>query len=317
MDPEDEIDAGFESAFAEAMGLPVDDLQVTAEPELTGEELVAQEPTTDPAEGAPVVTAETPAEEAPEPTVEPEPVAAEPAPQVTQPPLDPKFLAQAIAEAQAQKTADEQQAAADAKAKADAEKVFTADDFISEDERKQLDLLNSEWSEVAGPVQTLIKASVQAALQNQRRDILGEVNTRMAPIQQITAKSQEAVFDAAVSAAHPDWRELAPVLTGWIEDQPHKLAVQYMADFNSGDVAKSVKLLTAYKQAIGSTGAAPAQPASSAAPGTPPVVKPAPVSKAALAATAAVPAAQRSTPVNSADPNDFEAGFAEAMAATR
>lgn len=316
MDPEDEIDAGFETAFAEAMGLPVDDLQTPPEPELTGTEL--EEPVVAAVtEGEPVVeTVETPVvEPAAAPVVETAPV--EPVAAASQAPLDPKFIAQAVLEAQEQqRLAGVQQAAAD-KAKADAEKVFTADDFIDDEGRKALALLNSEWSEVAGPVQILIQASVQAALQNQRRDILGEVNTRMAPIQQITAQSQEAVFNATVSAVHPDWRELASLLPEWIEDQPMKQAKEYLKAFNSGDVAGSVQLLTAYKQAKGLTGAAPAQPASSAAPGTPPVVKPAPVSKAALAATAAVPAAQRSTPVNSADPNDFEAGFAEAMAATR
>lgn len=309
MSTENDTDADFESAFAEAMGLPVEELQ--AEPELTGEELVTEEPVVV-AAAEPVVTE--PVIEG-EPVVEPEPAAAAPVQDLA--PIDPKFLAQAIAEAQEQqRVAGEQQVIAD-KAKADAAKVYTPDDFIDAEQRKQLDLLNAEWSEVAGPVQILINASVQAALQNQRRDILGEVNKQMAPIQQVTAQSQETAHYAAISAAHPDWTEILGALSEWIAEQPMKLATNYLAAYEGGTTAEVVKLLTAYKQAIGSTGAAPAQPASSAAQVTPPVAKPAPISKAALAATAAVPAAQRSTPVNSADPNDFEAGFREAMSATR
>lgn len=173
-----------------------------------------------------------------------------------------------------------------------------------------MELLNREWTEVANPVQALIGAHVQAALAKQQQQILAQVQQQMAPIQQATAQSQEALYWNTIAAAHPDFREVAPALPAWIENQPFKVAQQYLAQYQSGNPADAVQLLNAYKQAMGSTGAAPAHPASSAVQAPP---QAAPVSKAALAATAAVPPAQRSKVVASRDPNDFEAAFNEAI----
>jgi hypothetical protein len=162
---------------------------------------------------------------------------------------------------------------------------------------------------VAAPVQALIDANVKAALANYKREILGQVNQQLAPIQQATAQSQDAVHWATISTAHPDYREVADALPGWIEKQPKMYQPALMQAYSGGSTADVVDLIATYKQAIGSTGAAPAQPASSAAQVTP---KAAPVSKAALAATAAPPVAQRSKMATTRDPNDFEGAFAEA-----
>lgn len=303
-----ETDTDFESAFAAAMGEPVTEAAevetleepVVDEPEDVVDEVVAEEGADDgePVEAEPEVVAEDPA---------PVEAAAPAAPQ----PLDPKFLAQAIAEEQENRRLAAETAATQQEQTKQQEKDFTAEDFLDENQKKAVELLNSEWSEVAGPVQALIAANVQAALANQKREILTQVQQQMAPIQQATVKSQEAMHWGSIAAAHPDYQTVAESLPEWIESQPFKVAQQYMAAYQGGSTAEVVALISAYKQAIGSTGAAPAHPASSAVQATPRV---APVSKAALAATAAPPRAQRSTVTTSRDPGDFESAFAEAVA---
>lgn len=299
-----ETDTDFESAFAAAMGEPVAE---AAEVETLEEQVAVDEPV-DVVED--VVAVEGAEDGEP---VEAEVVTEDPAPveAVAPQPLDPKFLAQAIAEEQ-----DNRRVAAEAAAKQQEQaqqqdKTFTAEDFLDDKQKAAVELLNSEWSEVAGPVQALIAANVQAALANQKREILTQVQQQMAPIQQATVKSQEAMHWGSIAAAHPDYQTVAESLPEWIESQPFKVAQQYMAAYQGGSTAEVVALISAYKQAIGSTGAAPAHPASSAVQATPRV---APVSKAALAATAAPPRAQRSTVTTSRDPGDFESAFAEAVA---
>lgn len=230
---------------------------------------------------------------------------------VAQQPLDPKFLAQAIAEEQESRRVAAEATAKQQEQQQQQDKTFTAEDFLDDKQKAAVELLNSEWSEVAGPVQALIAANVQAALANQKREILTQVQQQMAPIQQATVKSQEAMHWGSIAAAHPDYQTVANALPAWIESQPFKVAQKYMHAYQGGSTAEVVELITAYKQAIGSTGAAPAHPASSAVQATPRV---APVSKAALAATAAPPKAQRSTVTTSRDPGDFESAFAEAVA---
>ena len=294
----------FEAAFAEAMGEPV---QASTEVETPEPAAEPEQPAVVEEQEAPEVVAEAePQEPAAE---EPAPVAEAPAAQPAPAPVDPKYLAQAIAEAQElQRQAAEQATQQKAKAQQD-EKTYSVEDFLDENQKKAVDLLNSEWSEVAAPVQALIDANVKAALANYKREILGQVSQQLAPIQQVTAQSQEAAHWATIAAAHPDYQQVASELPGWIEKQPSLLRKPLEAAYAGGSAAEVVELISTYKQAIGSTGAAPAQPASSAAQVTP---KAAPVSKAALAATAAPPVAQRSKMATSKDPNDFEGAFAEA-----
>lgn len=301
-----ETDTDFESAFAAAMGEPVTEaaeVETLEEPVAVDEPVDVVEDVVDEEgaeDGEPVETE----------VVTEDPAQVEAVAPVAQQPLDPKFLAQAIAEEQ-----DNRRVAAEAAAKQQEQaqqqdKTFTAEDFLDENQKKAVELLNSEWSEVAGPVQALIAANVQAALANQKREILTQVQQQMAPIQQATAKSQEATHWATIATQHPDYQTVAGELPQWIEKQPSFIRAAYQRAFEQGSTAEVVELLSTYKQAIGSTGAAPAHPASSAVQATPRV---APVSKAALAATAAPPRAQRSTVVASRDPNDFESAFAEAV----
>lgn len=303
---ETNTDNDFEAAFAAAVGAEqpepvpsaeepvVEPAPVEASAEEAPVEAPAEAPAEQPAEQPAEVPVETPVEAAPAPAEQPS----------AQPVIDPKYLAMAIAEQQ--ELLRQQQAAPDEPE----QREPSYEDYLTPEQKAQVELLNREWTEVANPVQALIGAHVQAALARQQQQILAQVQQQMAPIQQATAQSQEALYWNTIAAAHPDFREVAPALPAWIENQPFKVAQQYLAQYQSGNPADAVALLAAYKQAMGSTGAAPALPASSAVQAPP---QAAPVSKAALAATAAVPPAQRSKVVASRDPNDFEAAFNEAI----
>ena len=288
----------FDAAFAEA----------------TGEQPVALEPVVEEPAAAPVEEpAAAPQEEVPaaaeEPTepVEPapaeEPAAAVEAAPAPQPVIDTNALAEALVQAQ-------QKAAQPAAEPPKEDKEPSYEDYLDDSAKNAIKLLNEEWGEVATAVQPLITAHVQAALAKQEKQFLALVQQRLAPVESVVVQSQEQLYWQTIQAAHPDFREAAAAIPAWIEKQPALYRPALLQAYNQGTAEQVVELLTTYKQAIGTTGAAPAQPASSAAQVPP---KAAPVSNAALAATLAPPAAQRSTMTTSRDPNDYESAFAEAI----
>ncbi len=297
--------ADFDAAFGETE-TTVDE---SVELEAAQDETPVDEPAAEsaPEDGVPLSDAEQPAAE----TVaeaEPEaPVVETPAPVAEQPQMpqiDPKYLAQAIAEEQ-ERRQRESQAAQQEQAP---EKEVSFEDFLTEDQKASIKLMDTEWSEVAGPVHALINAHVQAALAKQEKQVLAQMQQRLAPIEQVTAQSQEALYWSTIQAAHPDFREAAAAIPEWIEKQPKLVQPALRAAYDRGTAEQVVELIDTYKQAIGTTGAAPAQPASSAAQVTPKAVP-----QDALAATLAPPTAQRSTMAPSRDPNDAEAAFMEAF----
>ena len=291
--------------FAAAFGADENTLTEAVEPqdEAPVEEVAAVEDA--PVDGVPLTeaVAEEPiAEEAPAEVVDETPVPAQEAPQVPQ--IDPKFLAQAIAEDQERR----QREAQAAQEQQQPEKEVSYEDFLTEQDKAAIKLMDTEWSEVAGPVHALINAHVKAALAAQEKQVLAQVQQRLAPIEQVTAQSQEALYWSTIQASHPDFREAAAAIPGWIEKQPKLVQPALRAAYDRGTAEQVIELLDTYKQAIGTTGAAPAQPASSAA-----QVPPKAVPKAALDATLAPPTAQRSKMAASRDPNDADAAFMEAF----
>lgn len=319
MSTENDID--FEAAFAEAMGEDLSQTDVEA-----GTDAAAPDTTTgdqvepDRSESAQVEPeasatdgsgADTPDDKAPAAapnTATDKPADAPAAPASVPAPMSTQELAAAIAEASAIAAKQQQQKQEPA---APQERDATFEDYLDETQKKALEQFNAEWSDVASPVTALIQAHVQAALVNQQKQILGQVQQQMAPIQQHAAQSQEALYWGTIQAAHPDFREAAEAIPGWIETQPKLYQPRLMEIYNAGSAADVVELISMYKQAVGSTGAAPAHPASSAVQAAP---KPAPVAPEALAATLAPPAAKRSSVKTSRDPNDAEAAFNEAFA---
>ena len=288
----------FDAAFAEATGeQPVALEPVVEEPAAAP----VEEPAAAPQEEVPVATEE-PTEPV-EPAPVEEPAAAVEAAPAPQPVIDTNALAEALVQAQ-------QKAAQPAAEPPKEDKEPSYEDYLDDSAKNAIKLLNEEWGEVATAVQPLITAHVQAALAKQEKQFLALVQQRLAPVESVVVQSQEQLYWQTIQAAHPDFREAAAAIPAWIEKQPALYRPALLQAYNQGTAEQVVELLTTYKQAIGTTGAAPAQPASSAAQVPP---KAAPVSNAALAATLAPPAAQRSTMTTSRDPNDYESAFAEAI----
>lgn len=298
MEPEDDFDAAFGEPSAQADDTP-ETVEATADP-------------VEPVE--PVEAADEPVEAVE--TIEPVEAQADPVEhaQVEQladvatpaaPVIDPVALAEAMADAQERR----QRAAAPAPV-ADAPRAATMDDFLDDKAKASIALFKSEWAEVEAPVNALINAALQAQAVNMQREFQQVMQQRLAPVESVAAQSQEAMYWQTVQAAHPDFKEAAAALPAWIQKQPAILRPTLERVYNGGTAVEVVELLSAYKQAIGSTGAAPVTPASSAAQVTPRVAA---VDKAVLAATLAPPAAQRSTKQTSRDPNDADGSFMEAF----
>ena len=297
MEPEDNFDAAFGEPSAQAGDTP-ETVEATADPVEPVEPVEAAD------EPVEAVEAAEPVEAQADPV---EPVQVEqpaPAPQPAQV-IDPVALAEAMADAQERR----QRAAAPAPV-ADAPRAATMDDFLDDKAKASIALFKSEWAEVEAPVNALINAALQAQAVNRQREFQQVMQQRLAPVESVAAQSQEAMYWQTVQAAHPDFQEAAAALPAWIQKQPAILRPTLERVYNGGTAVEVVELLSAYKQAIGSTGAAPATPASSAAQVTPRVAA---VDKAVLAATLAPPAAQRSTKQTSRDPNDVEGSFMEAF----
>lgn len=298
MEPEDDFDAAFGEPSAQADDTP-ETVEATADPVEPAEPVEAQ--------AEPVEAVETiePVEAQADP-VEPAQVE-QPADVATPaaPVIDPVALAEAMADAQERR----QRAAAPAPV-ADAPRAATMDDFLDDKAKASIALFKSEWAEVEAPVNALINAALQAQAVNMQREFQQVMQQRLAPVESVAAQSQEAMYWQTVQAAHPDFQEAAAALPAWIQKQPAILRPTLERVYNGGTAVEVVELLSAYKQAIGSTGAAPVTPASSAAQVTPRVAA---VDKAVLAATLAPPAAQRSTKQTSRDPNDVEGSFMEAF----
>ena len=298
MEPEDDFDAAFGEP-SEPVEAVLETVEATADPVEPAEPVEAADEPVEAVEAAEPVEAQAAPVEAAQ-VEQPAAVAAPSAPVI-----DPVALAEAMADAQERR----QRAAAPAPV-ADAPRAATMDDFLDDKAKASIALFKSEWAEVEAPVNALINAALQAQAVNMQREFQQVMQQRLAPVASVAAQSQEAMYWQTVQAAHPDFQEAAAALPAWIQKQPAILRPTLERVYNGGTAVEVVELLSAYKQAIGSTGAAPVTPASSAAQVTPRVAA---VDKAVLAATLAPPAAQRSTKQTSRDPNDVEGSFMEAF----
>lgn len=293
----------FDAAFGEPTDLVDTDLEpveAAADPVEPAESVEPVEALADPVEAADPVEVADPVEPVID-LADTAPVAVAPAAPV----IDPVALAEAMADAQERR----QRAAAPAPV-ADVPRAASIDDFLDDKAKASIALFKSEWAEVEAPVNALINAALQAQAVNMQREFQQVMQQRLAPVESVAAQSQEAMYWQTVQAAHPDFQEAAAALPAWIQKQPAILRPTLERVYNGGTAVEVVELLSAYKQAIGSTGAAPVTPASSAAQVTPRVAA---VDKAVLAATLAPPAAQRSTKQTSRDPNDADGSFMEAF----
>lgn len=312
-------DTDFDSAFAEATDTPVDTQQAAPTADAGGEPPAATDGT-QPVEAASEQKEETtPGESEPptDPTVdksggakptEPQPAAeAKPEPAPTQQPLDPKFLAQAMLEAQA--LADKNKPA-EPKAPA---KLLTADDFLNDDDRKAIETFKTEWPTEHAAIGKMYDAKLKAELGNYKTQLLADLNGVLAPLYQSVGTVQATSHMGVIKAAHPDADAIAPAVVEWVKTQPSYVQTGMMQVLEKGNAAQVVELLSDYKKTLATPGAAPVTPAPAAEnKGTAP--QKGKVDPAAVAALAAVPAAQRPTPAARPSDNDFDAAFEEAIA---
>lgn len=298
MDPTLNTD-DFDGAFAEAAG--------------SYDGLAPAAPETPVEPSAPAV--EQPSAEEQKPAVE-QPAAAPATPAAEQQPaIDPKYLAQAIAEEQARRASEQEAARKATEQQQQQQKPATLEDFLDDAGKKAIATFESEWPSEYQAVKNYTAAAVQAAVVNSRRELISELNRVLAPIVQSVEQTKVNAHMTAIRAAHPDADAIVPSLREWIAAQPAMIRGTLQEVFERGSSEQVVELMGMYKSATKPTGAAPATPASPAAQEQQAAPEKAKVPPAALAATAAVPATQRSTKRDSHDPNDFDAGFADALGA--
>jgi hypothetical protein len=230
----------------------------------------------------------------------------EPAELPAQQQLDPKFLAQAIAEAQAEaerrRTEEQQQDAPQLK----------ADDLLSDADKASIDKFKAEWPDEYAAIDRMTDARVQAAVGNALSAYTKQLNTVLAPLMNSVQSVEVNSHRNAILAVHPDLDQVAPEVVKWVDTQPAVYQPALRSALEKGSAAQVVEVLNLYKAAKGQTGAAPASPASSAAQEQ---QKPRKVpDPKVVSALAAVPAAQRPRQ-QGADKNDFDGAFEEAAQA--
>ena len=300
----------FDNAFAQASGqpaAPVDDKPATDAPATDAPATDApadDKPATD-APAAPVTDAPTadkpaaPAAPAAEPTVEE---------QARQLGVDPKYLAQAIAEEQQRLSKAQEQPAAPAEPR-----VFAAEDFLAEDDKTAIAAFKKDWPTEFPAIERMILAHANAIAMNHQNSLVAQLNKVLAPIVQSVGRSEVNTHVSTIKTAHPDYDVVLPKVREWVAAQPSFMRSAMENVLKNGNAAEVVDLVSVYKGASVPSGAAPVQPASTAAAQEAP--KPAPVSPAAVAATAAVPPAARTKQTTANDPGDFDGAFAEASVA--
>lgn len=326
-------DTDFDSAFAEATDTTVDTQQAADTADAGGEAKDAQAQATDTAQtegaegeaagtdatadatdspeaqaaAAEVAAADKSAEAGKDTQAAPDAAAAAvPPAQPAHQPLDPKFLAQAMVEAQA---LAEKNKAAVQPAPA---KPLTADDFLTEEDKKAIETFKTEWPTEHVAIGKLYDAKLKAELGNYQTQLLTELNGVLAPVFQSLGTVQANSHMGTIKAAHPDAETIAPNVVEWVKTQPSYVQPGMMQVLEKGNATQIVELLNDYKKTLASPGAAPVTPAPAAENKATPPKKG--VDPAAVAALAAVPAAQRATPAARPSDNDFDAAFDEALA---
>ena len=262
------------------------------------------------AQPSPEVAPEQPPEVAPasapeQPATPPEATPA-PAPATEALPAQ-EFIIQALEEFEARRNAPpaqppEQQATP---------QPLSLDDFMSEDDKAAVAMLQQEWGDIASPMQRLLAANAKLVQAQMRQEFEHLLAQQVAPVhqvvqQQLATQAQQGYW-AAVSAAHPDVTvataaEVVPRLQAWIETQPAFLRQAYHDAAVSADPQEAIELLHLFK------GAQPQQPARQAVHTA--VQKPA-IPQSAVAATAAPPQSKRQQVSTTPDPNDEAAALAE------
>lgn len=146
-----------------------------------------------------------------------------------------------------------------------------------------------------------INARVYQAVQNYAR----QVEARLVPVERTVTTSAIEAHVNMLHTAHADYDTVITKVPDWIKTLPSYAQAGAQAVFDQGTAQEVIALVNDYKKASGVVSA----PAPVTAPA--PAAKPAPTGADDLA-----PVSQRRvavTPTGTPDPNDFDAGFADAV----
>lgn len=208
-------------------------------------------------------------------------------------------------DAAAKKVQDDKDAAA-AKAKEAEYKPYVA----NEEEKKQLDHFNTEWSDISQAVNIRIKEIEGVLTQrilNAAQTVLQLVNQDVAPVLQRQTVDAQTRHFATIKAAHSDYDAVIEQVPGWIQKQPKYLQPALQSAYDEGDAEAVTDLISRFKASTGSVTPQKSEQ-------TP--ANPKPATDPAAAAALAPVSSKRSTASPAAgapDMNDFDGAFDEAV----
>jgi hypothetical protein len=182
------------------------------------------------------------------------------------------------------------------------------------EEQAILDNYTKEWDEHAR-AQELQQKKLKFELVQQLGQALDlfaqQIEQGLAPIVKGHVELQQERHSTSLKGAHPDYEALRPDVQAWIEKQPKYLRVAMKDTYDKGDTSDVIELFTSFKEATGRTQPKPLAPPKDVAPKKDEI----PADK--VADLAPVTSKRSVVQTGGVDLNDFDAGFAEALANLR
>lgn len=278
-------------------------------PDAAAAKEVADDAATSDAAIAPAPAA-APATAAPPAAVVPAPTAAAPAAAVPAP-------AAAPAAAVPAPTA----AAPAAEAAAPAPEEFKLPEFVeSEEDKRLLAAVKENYPDVAQAFeyyQRRVNHEAQNKLVVALANVLGHVNTQVSPLLERDYETSYNAHMATLRGAIPDYDAVIEKVPAWIDTQPAYLQPALKQAYDKGSAQDVVDLVGRYKSATGSSSPSPESQGGTAPAAGKTVVKPVEPAADPSRVAALEPVRTKATkvsPSGSKDPNDFDSGFAEALA---
>ena len=230
-------------------------------------------------------------------------------------PIDEEALAaayHALSEQRRKEQESDKQKAEEAGDEATSPRDMTWQDYLSDEEKTELETYEKDWSEVSRAEQ--IKRD--AHLRHVQDVVYSDVASALAPlVEQFRTMQVEAHFNS-IRSRHEDFDSIKDDVKNWVAEQPEFLRPTLEQVLEKGSADQVSELIDTYKQTKETTGAAPNKPASSVNGNgdQKPPKKPArkPPSESARRATSAAPSAKRSSPPKTKDPDNFDGAFEEA-----
>jgi hypothetical protein len=182
------------------------------------------------------------------------------------------------------------------------------------EEKAILDAYNKEWPDMARG-EALVRRQEYVNLAGY---IFAQIDARLQPLESNVAVTHNSVQYNDIVRLVPDYETVRDLTLEWVETQPAFLKKAYHDVANTGTAEEVAEMIGIFKKETGyvapaasapapARAVAPAAAAAPAAPATPTVS-----AAAAAAAKALKPVVSgRSEPTTAADPNDFDAGWAD------